>query len=108
MLRLLASLVITGGTLLAAELPPLDLGRLSQKQFNQLLSKSMSNMDRLQLLNRGMRPFTPAAQTCSIPLREIRSQSSAPNPGVIRAGSGKFDPIAKPAGPVCQNWLPKK
>ncbi len=102
MLRLLASLVITGGTLLAAELPPLDLRRLSQKQFNQLLSKSMSNMDR------EARSITPSTRTCSIPLQEVRAGSSVPNPGVIRAGSGKFDPIAKPAGPVCQNWLPKK
>ncbi len=84
----------------ASELRPPDLGKLSQKQFQELLQKSRDAAQRNQLA-------AERTNVCSIPLLEVHVRPSGPNSGVLHAPPVTFDRIGRPAGPVCKNWLPK-
>ncbi|HEX4170196.1 MAG TPA: hypothetical protein VHZ55_32420 [Bryobacteraceae bacterium] len=91
----------------AADLQTPDLRKLPARQFQQLLGRSLAQVQPWLTIS----PSTVRAGTnvCSIPLLEPRVRPRIPqNPGVLRGPAPTFDHMSRPAGSVvCKNWLPK-
>ena len=99
----LAPLLLAGEQAFA---PP-DLGRLSQKEFQDRLSKAFGASPRI-LLSAPVSRLSQGDASCAIPLLEGRVSPTRRLPReTLPAGPGNIDHMPILAGRVCRDWLEK-